>query len=543
MTQQVTSEATHKSFCLALLLLLVSIPALATCSSDEQASNTIGPAGGTVSDPGGASVTVPPGALSEAVEITVKTFQDPESGPYPTGPLPNFWGGLELGPSGTEFDKPVTITFPTRQPLNPGGDYQLFVYDPDEQRWENAKRPLTVNPDGTTLQGQVSHFSVFNGGGFEGGSAARSDITGQACEFGSAEALCRAYEAYFKEYVADVGDEGVYDGECKEVVGLYMDISCDVNGVPFFLPVRDGTLAGEADQISVYDPDDCADGDDSYALLDAFATIYYECSHPKLSAAADPSQIELGGSSTVLATLKCGEMVFPSQTVSFRSEGVGEIDRTSAATNPAGQAQVLYTNDDKEGQATVTASYEACVGKDNAATITGSATVTTGGGWSGMMNVNYDHPIGGAPLDLFSDAVTINFDFTIDRDGNISGTGTGSHSVDITAGEDCWVSSTNAPGFNVVVYGSATDETMNILLAPSPTMAVSFVITCPHDGDPQDYPYPLAEGLIEGAILTENISINVARMDGATDAGSGSRSDGTDIPMHFSWSVTVNQSN
>jgi len=84
---------------LAFPVLAVFILVLTTCGSDDPVdvpsgnNGIIGPAGGTVSDAGGASVTIPADALTEDVAITVKTFVDPETGPYPTGPVPIFLGG------------------------------------------------------------------------------------------------------------------------------------------------------------------------------------------------------------------------------------------------------------------------------------------------------------------------------------------------------------------------------------------------------------------------------------------------------------------
>jgi hypothetical protein len=530
-----------------LPILTISILVLTTCGSDDPVepapgnNTTIGPAGGTVTDDDGAGVTIPAGALTENIAITVETFTDPESGPYPTGPVPIFWGGAQFGPAGTQFSQPVSITLPTREPLNPGDDYQLFAYDPDNESWVVEKGSAIVTPDGQALVGEVSHFSVFNGGGNAGGGQAGSDITIMLCNFGSAEAMCQAYVAYFKAYIANVGDKGVYDAECKEVCGLKMDVTCDISGDYFFLPVREGEFVGE--QLTIAATEACAedDGEYHYAMLEATSTIYYACTQPGLSATADPGEIELGGSSTVTATLICGEMAYPGQSVELESVGVGQIDRNSATTNAAGQAQTMYTNDEQDGEATITAYFDACEGQENAGTVTGQTVITTGGSWSGTMAVNFDHPIGGSPLDNFSDGVSISFNLSIDEQGNITGTGTGSHAVSVTAGGECWVASVNAPGFAVAVAGTASDETMNFAVYPNPMMPVSFVITCQHGDDTVDYPYPLGEGLIEGSIMSQDIMISVAREDGAQDTGSGSRSEGTDIPMYYSYTVTVNK--
>jgi len=403
------------------------------------------------------------------------------------------------------------------------------------------KGSAIVTPDGQALTADVSHFSVFNGGGNAGGGQAGSDVTIMLCNFGSAEAVCQAYVAYFQDFIANVGDKGIYDAECKEVCGLKMDVTCDINGDYFFLPVRVGEFVGE--QLSVYASEDCAEEGDEhdYAMLEANSTIYYRCAQPGLSATANPGEIELGGSSTVTASLTCGQMAFPGQPVEFESVGVGQIDRNSATTNAAGQAQTMYTNDEQDGEATVTAYFDACEGQDNAGTVTGATVITTGGSWSGTMAVNFDHPIGGSPLANFSDGVSISFNLSIDEEGNITGTGTGAHAVSVTAGGDCWLSSLSAPGFAVAIAGTATGESMNFAVFPNPMMPVSFVITCQHGEDTSDYPYPMAEGLIEGSIMSQDIMISVAREDGAQDMGSGSRSEGTDIPMYYSYTVTVNR--
>jgi hypothetical protein len=545
MAGHIRTTALNRSPWAAYFILILSICFLTTCSSDDPVEppppgdQTIGPAGGTVTAPGGASVTVPPGALAADVVITAESFADPATGPYPTCPVPAFHGGARFGPEGTDFAKPVVITLPTREPLNPGTNYQLFVYDPDNLCWVVAKSVATVAPGGQTFVAEVTHFSVFNGGGAAGGGQARSNITVDLCGDGSPEAICQAYVAYFKQYIAKVGDKGVYDGECKEVCGLKMDVACEINGSYFFLPVRDGEFVGE--EVTISDQEDCTESGGRDAMLDALSTIYYRCAQPEMDTTAAPAEIELGGSSTVTTTLTCGEMAFPSQAVQFDRTGFGQIDRHTGTTDGAGQARTTYTNNDQEGEATVTAYYYACAGQTNSGTVYGEAGITTGGSWSGILNVNFDHPIGSSPLDLFSDAVTINFDLSIDDQGNITGSGTGSHSADVTPGGECWLSSLTAPGFAVLVGGTATEETLSFVVYPNPMMPVSFVITCQHGEETQDYPYPMAEGLIEGSILTQDISISTARQDGATDAGSGSRSEGTDLPMHYSYSVTLSK--
>src|SRR6185436_20792935 len=82
------------------------------CSDDGQrsgsptsASAQIGPAGGKVSA-GGASITIPSGALAaeEAITVTL-TNDEPPVGVQSLSPIYRF------GPAGLRFQKPVTVTF------------------------------------------------------------------------------------------------------------------------------------------------------------------------------------------------------------------------------------------------------------------------------------------------------------------------------------------------------------------------------------------------------------------------------------------------
>jgi hypothetical protein len=267
--------------------------------------------------------------------------------------------------------------------------------------------------------------------------------------------------------------------------------------------------------------------------------VYYECTAPGLAVTADPSHVDPGGSSTVRATLKCGEHPYPGQTIQFECYGDGDITASQAATNPAGQAQTMYNAPEQNGQATVTAYYDACAGQDNAQTVQASAGITVGGSWSGTLTVDFSHPLPDPPLLNFADVLTVDFDFEI-NEGVITGTGTGYHSIDVTPGGDCQLTSLTAPAYGFTVTGTATEQTLQFAVIPNGLMPIDFVITCWHDGDPVDYHYP-PYGAMEGSIIAAHINASLARENNATDSGSGSEGWGDDLPMYFSWSVTVTQ--
>jgi len=123
----------------------------------ERTAALIDEAGGTlVSDDGALEVTVPPGALEETVLLTISPGEDPgDVHDLFLGPL------YEIGPSGTQFDVPVTLAFH----YDPE---DLGDYAPEEVRaavwaepgWEALHHPLVASETGV-ITGDTYHFSVF----------------------------------------------------------------------------------------------------------------------------------------------------------------------------------------------------------------------------------------------------------------------------------------------------------------------------------------------------------------------------------------------
>lgn len=498
-------------------------------------SGTIGPAGGTVSDKGGAKVVVPPGALSKEEAVDVVTFADSDACPVAAGPVPGFVGGARFEPHGLQFAVPATVTIPCNRDLTPGSTFPLFVWDEAAGGWEQTDFIATVAADGRSFSAQVTHFSIFGGFGGTGAGGMFGGIDDELCSGGSPASVMSGFIEQFKRDVADVGDKGVYDSQCKEVTGIDFDIGVEIDGSHASEFVREGETADESIMF-VYTAD-CGTGQSAGGYIDATVVIYYECTAPELAVRADPSHVDQGGSSTVMATLSCGGAPYAGQTIQFECFGDGEVTADEASTNPAGQAQTMYNAPDKKGRATVTAYHDACAGEENAQTLQASADITVGGSWSGTMTVNFNHPLPDPPLLNFSDVLTIDFEFDIEA-GVITGTGTGYHNIDITPGGDCQLTSLSAPGYGFTVTGTATDQTLQFTVAPDGLMPIYFVITCRHGDDTVDYPYP-PYGALEGAIITTHIDASLPREDNASDSGSGSEDWGEGLPMYYSYVVTV----
>jgi hypothetical protein len=521
--------------------LAVALMGLVACGGGDdvitpsgEPGGTIGPNGGTATD-GGAKVTIPPGALTRETAIEVTTFVDSDACPSPTGPAPGFVGGARFGPDGLQFAVPATVTIPCNPPLAPGSHFPLFVWNEVETAWEQTPFVATVAADGNSFSAQVTHFSVFGGFG-TGGEGIIGDLDDQLCSGGDPASLMNGFIESFKRDIADVGDKGVYDNQCQEVTGIDFDIRIEIDGNTLSDFVREGDTSDQSIMF-VYTAE-CVSGQSAGGYIDVTVVIYYDCSAPDLSVSADPSHVEKGESSTITASLTCGQVAYPGQTVQFECFGDGEITPEQASTNPAGQAQTMYNAPDENTQATISAYYDACAGDDNAKTLQSSAAVTVGGSWSGTMTVDFSHSLPDPPLLEFADVLTIQFEFDIDE-GVITGTGTGSHSVSITPGGDCQLTSLSAPSYGFSVSGTATDETLQFSVVPNGMMPIDFVITCWFgDEPPVDFPYP-PYGALEGALITSHIDISMSREDGATDSGSGSDDWGEGFPMYYSYVVTV----
>lgn len=109
-------------------LLCSAALALTACGGGDDPpppANQVGPAGGTVSGPNGTRVVVPAGALSAPVVITIT--------PTAARPLPPGMQGLgstyDLGPTGTSFALPVTVTLPLDPTQVPAGARILMLHE------------------------------------------------------------------------------------------------------------------------------------------------------------------------------------------------------------------------------------------------------------------------------------------------------------------------------------------------------------------------------------------------------------------------------
>ena len=256
---------------LAGLLILLTV---ISCGGDDTiapvadgpGTGTIGTGGGTASDPGGASVTIPAGALSAEPAIEVATYKTSGACPNPTGPVPVYLGGAMFGPHGTQFVFPATVTIPCSRDLMPGTQFPLFVWDDSEMAWAQTEFIATVAADGKSFSAPVTHFSIF--GGFGGGSGGLfGDIDEALCTGGDPSSVMSDFIEVFKRDIADVGDKGIYENQCKEVTGIDFDIGIEIEGNWLGEFVREGETSDESTMF-VYTAE-CGTGQSAGGYIDA----------------------------------------------------------------------------------------------------------------------------------------------------------------------------------------------------------------------------------------------------------------------------------
>lgn len=124
-------------------------------NTTNQESTGIGSNGGTViSSDGRAKVVIPAGALTEAANITVATVSNQPSG--------NIGIAYEIGPDGTTFSQPVTISVTYDEASLPSGfsESDLKLGTVTNNQWE-ALSNSTVDTAANVISGATTHLSIY----------------------------------------------------------------------------------------------------------------------------------------------------------------------------------------------------------------------------------------------------------------------------------------------------------------------------------------------------------------------------------------------
>ncbi|MBD3233395.1 MAG: hypothetical protein GF315_06690 [candidate division Zixibacteria bacterium] len=142
----------------------------AGCSSDDKGTNSnggdqlieesIGPAGGTIEMTGEAALEIPVGAVVDTVDFSMEENDSPEA----LGGTSDFVSTVvTIGPAGTQFNIPATITIDYNESnLGGGSEDDITIYTNDGDGW--VALTTTVDTDSNRASAEVTHLSDFGAG-------------------------------------------------------------------------------------------------------------------------------------------------------------------------------------------------------------------------------------------------------------------------------------------------------------------------------------------------------------------------------------------
>ena len=257
-----------KSLQTSILVLLLGL--LQSCSGDSTTTiaKLIGPSGGEVSAPDGITVSIPAGALTEEIEITIREIDKP-------GSLSgiNLVGAVyEFGPAGTTFAEAVTIQVPYEpsqvQPDSP--QVRLIWADTSNGPWEVL--PGLADEITKLVSGKTTHFSPGVPAGLDEavdtGEFIQCESTSQ-CPIGHicVAGVCMGVECQPDCSGKECGDDGCggscspgcdsehgcVDGSCEIVCTIFNQQSGgNMDRMAGCLYTENGTIASDCSNGSVY---------------------------------------------------------------------------------------------------------------------------------------------------------------------------------------------------------------------------------------------------------------------------------------------------
>jgi hypothetical protein len=140
-----------------LLAKLVAASAPVTVANGGQASTTNTQS--VSSQP--LTVSVPPNAVSTPVTITASAVPAGQLPAPTTTAASAVQSAGQFGPSGTQFQQPVTISFPLPSSQPVGKTFPLLQLNEQTGAYTNSGFTATVNAGGTTASAPVTHFTIY----------------------------------------------------------------------------------------------------------------------------------------------------------------------------------------------------------------------------------------------------------------------------------------------------------------------------------------------------------------------------------------------
>jgi hypothetical protein len=106
------------------------------------------------------TVTVPPNAVPQNITLTVAAVPAAQVPPPPAASQ-SIQTAMTLGPSGTQFAVPVTVSFPMPNKQPAGKTFSLLKLNETTRIWANTGITATVDATGTNATAALSSFSTY----------------------------------------------------------------------------------------------------------------------------------------------------------------------------------------------------------------------------------------------------------------------------------------------------------------------------------------------------------------------------------------------
>ena len=319
---------------------------------NDVASTTIGKDGGTVEDANGAEVMIPEGALSDSYDISIASYTDNDDLPPGVAPILEMRGAVTLQPEGLTFSKPVTVTVPVSEYMEPRTKFPLLFWNESVQTWEQTEFIATVADNGMSFSADITHFSEYGGGAIE------DLIYG-----GTIEQFKNDFTSWFQEEYMNDNNPVAKNNECYQICGAMFDLSYKINdeadGDFWTTGETETSDYSDAPLIMVDYTYDISKGHSLDGYVRITATIHYKCTQPDFVLTADKSMLAEGESTTVRAGLGCAGVPLTGKEITFDIEsGPGEVSPGRNTTNSIGTATATFTAGD--ANAVVRAFYVGC---------------------------------------------------------------------------------------------------------------------------------------------------------------------------------------
>ena len=288
-----------------LVFALLSIILISCNRQTREVNIKISPEGGTYEAFEGATLDVPPGAVSTDVELSLRALSNSEQDELVDGTFPLVMA-FEALPDGQSFTEPITITLENLD-LEPGAIPLIRLIDEEERSRAIVDSNIEYDPDNNSLSFTVDHFTTY-------AVEAGKKVANLECQ----KTPCRCGSISIKQ--SDT-DNSCSQDDCQV---LESEVSVKFN--------------------------DC----DGKPVEESYLKEVSPGCTPRMELTAKRDTIPPEGSTSVIATTKLSCVPIPEQSTDFYiKSGPGSLDPTFQMTNSDGEAKSRFTAGEEEGPARI----------------------------------------------------------------------------------------------------------------------------------------------------------------------------------------------